>query len=340
MVRMRIVGVAIAAFLMPAAYGCGTGDSPVAPMPAPPAGDLTATGMVSDRIAGALVDGSTITLAGPVTRTAPVVAGSYQISGLVSGSYRVTIEGPSHVTHETLLMWLPASGIYPFSLLAWNAGRFGAVYDQTFHRFFHQLARISSASGAALRKWITPPSELYVVEGTVPQREFDFIVSVLTEVNGESVPALWCGATGPLRIVTGPDVREPTVGRIVVRSKVEPGATGTVEPGNIRFGTVTISVSRFVDGGSEARQRVKGALAHELFHVAGAFHVCGGGLGENPFGFSPVNCPYPDSLMANLGDLPTGLSAQDRLAACLINHPATLVGNTFPDTNPFYIPHR
>ena len=135
-------------------------------------------------------------------------------------------------------------------------------------------------------------------------------------------------------------MREPTVGRIVVRSKVEPGATGTVEPGNIRFGTVTISVSRFVDGGSEARQRVKGALAHELFHVAGAFHVCGGGLGENPFGFSPVNCPYPDSLMANLGDLPTGLSAQDRLAACLINHPATLVGNTFPDTNPFYIPHR
>lgn len=296
--------------------------------------------MVSDRISGALVDGSTITLTGPVTRTASVVAGSYELSGLVPGSYHVKIQGPSHVTHETLLMWLPASGTYPFSVLKWNAGRFGAVYDETFHRYFHQLARITFASGAALRKWITPPNELYVVEGTVPQREFDFILSVLAEVNSESIPSLWCGTTGPLRIVTGPDVLEPTVGRIVVRPQVEPGATGTLELGNIRFGTVTISVSLFVDGGTEARRRVKGGLAHELFHVAGAFHVCGGGLGENPFAFSPVNCPYPDSLMANLGDLPAEVSPQDRLAACLIYDPASLVGNTFPDTNPFYIPHR
>jgi hypothetical protein len=340
---MRTVGAAIAALVMPAVYACGTGDSPAAPTPPTPVGDLTSSGMVSDRIAGGLVAGSTITFTGPVTRTASVVAGSYEITGLVPGSYRVTIQGPSHVTHETLLMWLPASGTYPFTVLTWNSGRFGAVYDETFHRYFHQLARITFASGAALRKWVPPPNELYVVEGTVPERKFDFILSVLAEVNSESVPAMWCGATGPLRIVTGPDVIQPAAGQIVVRPKVEPGATGTLELGNIRFGTVVISVSPYdVDGGPEVRKRAKGVLAHELFHVAGAFHVCGGGLGENPFRFSPVNCPYPDSLMSNLSDgiLPTELSAQDRLAACLINDPATLVGNTFPDTNPFYIPHR
>jgi hypothetical protein len=71
--------------------------------------------------------------------------------------------------------------------------------------------------------------------------------------------------------------------------------------------------------------------------VAGAWHVCGGNLGENPFGFSRSNCPYPDSLMANLGDLPTTPSPQDRLASCIMNHPGTQPGNTFPDTNVIYI---
>lgn len=72
-------------------------------------------------------------------------------------------------------------------------------------------------------------------------------------------------------------------------------------------------------------------LAHELFHVAGAFHVCGGGLGENPFGFSQTNCPYPESLMANF-KVVTSLSPEDLLASCIIYHPGTQPVNAFPDT--------
>jgi hypothetical protein len=258
----------------------------------------------------------------------------------MTGFYTVTVDGPTHVTHKSVRVSVQGPGSFAFYVLPWGYSRFGAVYDDTFHRFFHQLARVRSSGTIALGKWSSPPRELYVVEGSVPDEQFAPLLSVLSELNDETVPVLWCGTAGPLKLVTGPDLSFVPNGTIIVRPNWDGPATGTTAVGNTQHGIITMPVSRPRDGRLGSPTELKGALAHELFHVAGGFHVCGGGLGANPFGFSPVNCPYPDSLMANLGDLPTKPSPQDRLAACLIYSPATQIGNTFPDTNPFYAPNR
>jgi hypothetical protein len=297
-----------------------------------------ASGTVTDRIAGGQIDGSTITFTGPVTRSGTVTSGTYRLDGLASGQYTVAIDGPRHVPHKTRGVGVYGSGTFSFEVLAWGAGRLGVSYDETFHRFFHQLARVRGSGPSAIGKWASPPTELYLVEGTVPSEPFAMLASVLSEVNEETVPALWCGAIGPLTVRIGPDVVGSRVGRIIVRPNTGVDTSGTTEVGNIQHGTVNVGIQALVNGGPELRQKLKGALTHELFHVAGAFHVCGGNLGENPFGFSRFNCPFPGSLMANLGDLPTTPSPQDRLAACIIYHPGTLPGNTLPDTNPGYVP--
>jgi hypothetical protein len=300
-----------------------------------------ASGTVTDRIAGGQIDGSTITFTGPATRIGTVTNGTYRVDGLAPGLYTVTIDGPRHVQHKTLGVgvYASASSTFSFEVLAWGAGRFGVTYDETFHRFFHQLARVRVSGPSAIGKWAAPPTELYLVEGTIPSEQFAVFQSVLVEVNQESVSDLWCGTTrGPLPITVGPDVIGVRRGGIVVRPNWAEDSGGTLGAGTIDYGTVSLNVFGPAANRLLTRAELKGALAHELFHVAGAYHVCGGGLGENPFGFSRVNCPFPDSLMANLGDLPTTPSPQDRLAACIIYHPGTLPGNTLPDTNPGYVP--
>jgi len=42
------------------------------------------------------------------------------------------------------------------------------------------------------------------------------------------------------------------------------------------------------------------------------------------------------SVMANLGDEPNVLAPQDKLAACIVYHPDTHIGNFYPDVNPTY----
>lgn len=316
---------------------CGA-DGPAAPTPS---GDFVVSGTVVDRIAGGAIDGSTITFIGPVTRNGTVTNGSYQVGGLASGLYTVAIDGPQHVQHKTLGVGVYAqeSRTFGFDVLVWGAGRFGVSYDDTFHRFFHQLARVRVSGVSAIGKWASPPTELYLVEGTVPDEQFHLVSTVLAEVNNESVQELWCGTTGPLRITIGPDPIGETTGRIVVRPNWDGSASGTIGSGNIWAGAVTINTYVGRESRLRTRDELKSGLLHELFHVAGAYHVCGGGLGENPFGFSRTNCPYRDSVMANLGEGPvTTLSPQDRLAACIIYHPGTLPGNTLPDTNPGYVP--
>jgi len=316
---------------------CGGSSGPAGPTPS---GDLVASGSVTDRIAGGQIDGSTITFTGPVTRSGTVTNGTYRVDGLTSGLYAVSIDGPQHVPHKTLGVGVHASsGTFAFEVLVWGAGRFGVTYDETFHRFFHQLARVRVSGPSAIGKWAVPPTELYLVEGTIPREQFAVFQSVLAEVNEESVSDMWCGTTEPLRIVTGPDVVGETTGRIVVRPNWDGSGTGTVGSGTIWAGAVTMNVYVARESRLRTRESLKSGVLHELFHVAGAYHVCGGGLGENPFGFSRFNCPFRDSVMANLGEGPvTRLSPQDRLAACIIYHPGTLPGNTLPDTNPGYVP--
>lgn len=317
------------------AVGCSGAGSPAAPSPS--AEGLIVTGTITDRLAKSPLGGSTIFFKGPVNVSAQVAPdGTYQLDGLVVGEYDVSVIGPLHVPHETEEIEISSSKSLSLSVVPMGATAFGATIDETFQRFFHQLARVSSASSVQLRKWVILPTELYLVEGTVPAEQFAVVRDELERVNAEVVPALWCDGVGPLRITTGPDAPSDVDGRIVVRPNWDDGTGGTVGQILVRSGRVRLNVFRSGDNRVQTPQEVRGILAHELFHVAGAFHVCGGGLGENPFGFSRENCPFPDSLMANLGDLPWRPSPEDRLASCLIYSPDTVPGNRYQDINPYY----
>lgn len=329
-VGLRLVGIAAAAVCVFAAAGCGGPSSP---------GSMTTgvvSGSVTDRVAGAPAASATITFTGPTTVSAPVVGGGYRVT-LPQGTYDVRIAGPSNVTHETQVVYVIPGHTYPFSVLQWGSGRFGATIDDTFVKYFDQLARVWTGGPIALRKWLMPPTEFYVVTGTVPDEQLDAVLGVLHEINTESVPAMWCGLTGPLPIITGPASAAPVAGSIVVRPNWDgPANGGPPSLPSIQGARININVFRSHDQRLSTHDELKANLAHEVFHAAFAFHICGGGLGPNPFGFSPTNCPYPDSLMANRGDIITAPSPQDRLAACIVYNPDTHAGNTYPDTNPTY----
>lgn len=314
--------------------GCSADRSPIAPQS--PEATLIVSGTVEDRLSHAPVGNSMVLFKGPVSASVQATAqGSYELRGLVPGEYDVTISGPSHVQHDTLRLLLAESTKISFSVVTWGAQHTGAAYDPTFQQFFHQLARVGAGTGI-LRKWILKPTELYLIQGTVPPEQFQVVQAELESLNQEIIPALWCNWTGPLALRTGPDEPPDTDGRIVVRPNWEDGASGTVGQTQVRTGRVAVNVFGPTHDRLLTSQEIRGVLAHELFHVAGAFHVCGGNLGENPFGFSPTNCPYPDSLMANRGDLPVAPSAEDRLASCLIYSSDTVPGNRYPDINPYY----
>lgn len=325
------------------AAGCGGGKSGpalTAPSvtPQPTGNTVSVSGTVTDRIGGGPIDTATMTFAlGTLQKSASVTSGSFAID-VVPGEYLVTITGPSNVPQETRSLTVPGAGTFPFSVLKWGSGLFGATYDQTFDKFFDQVARVASAGTPnSIRKWVIPPTELYVVPNlTVASDAFADVLAVLAEINAESVHDLWCGFAPSLNIVTGPDITTHPDGVIIVRPNFDVGASGTLGQGNIRSGTVTVNVFGPNTGRFLSHEELKGALLHELYHVAFGFHTCGGDLGSNPHGFSPINCPYPASVMANRGDTPNVLAPQDKLAACIVYHPDTHVGNVYPDVNPTY----
>ena len=125
-----------------------------------------------------------------------------------------TLKVGSLGTHKTLGVGVYASApsMFSFEVLAWGSERFGVAYDATFHRFFHQLARVRVSGPSAVGKWTSPPTELYLVEGTIPAENFALFREVLSEINQESVSELWCGTAGPLPITIGPDVVGQTTG--------------------------------------------------------------------------------------------------------------------------------
>jgi hypothetical protein len=316
------------------ASACG---SPTAPTQTPP--DLgiafSASGSVVSRITGAPVEDGTITFTGIVARSARVSAGRYTIPDMVTGIFDVTIEGPGFVPHETQDVGMSPAGQSPsFSVLTYGTSPFGIPTDDLFYRFFHQVARVSGST-EWLRKWRLPPNELYVVPNDeVPQTQFDEVVSILGELAVDSVPDLWCRLTESVAVTVGPcDGDCGRDGRIVVRPRLSGGSTGTLGPAfNGARGEVTLGAS--TSQGMLTRERLRSTLLHEIYHVAFGFHLCGGDVGLNPFGFSLANCPFPDSAMANRAEVRLVLSPQDKAAACIVYHPDTVVGNTWQDVNP------
>ena len=254
-----------------------------------------------------------------------------------AGQYAVSIDGPGHVPHRTDIVQISAGQDYNFTVLGMSGEQFGAIRDDSFYRFFHQVARVGSSGIINIHKWVIPPSEILLVQGTVPGPQFEEVQSVVEELNQESLPALWCGlATGPLTVRTSAEAQGAD-GRIVVVPNWDEGSSGSGGiPGAIRAGLVRVNVFRPGDQRLHTRDELKGIILHEFYHVAFGYHLCGGNLGPNPFDFSPNNCPFPQSVMANLGDLVSELSPQDRLAACIVYDTDTHLGNRFPDTNERY----
>lgn len=327
-----VAGVAVVVSCLLPLAACGGPAAPMATGPSPPS--RTVAGRVTDRLTKTPIDGSMITFAGASTYSTGVSGGRFELE-IPLGQYAVSIEGPSHVPHQTQIAYVDGGVELSFSVLRWGYSLFGATYDETFHRVFQQMARIGSSGTTGIRKWVLPPSEIYLVENTVPIAQFESVLDVLREISRTSLPELWCNFTTSIAVVTGPDPDERD-GRVIVRPNWDITATGTTGQGAKRNGVVQVNVFRSRDGRLQTRNELTATLLHEFFHVAFAFHVCGGELGPNPFGFGPENCPYPDSLMANRGERLIRPSAQDRLAACIVYHGDTHVGNQFPDINDRY----
>ncbi len=221
-----------------------------------------------------------------------------------AGAYRVTIGGNGYVAHETTNAFVAASPAsqFAFSVIRWGSTLNGAVYDE------------------------------------VPDEDVSRILELVEEVNQESVRDMFCGIAGPLTVTRGPCSNSClTPGRIVIRPNWAEGSSASMGWLETVTGDVQVNVFGATSNRRRTRNELKASLAHELFHAAFAYHVCNGDRGQNPYGFSETNCPFPDSLMANFGNAEAGPfrpSPQDKLAACLVYAPGTRPRNTFPDTNP------
>lgn len=328
------LGLATALALLSLGCGSSTAFTPTGPSQ-PVQTAVAVTGRVTDRIADGPLSRATLTLQAAGT---PIVAnvenGNFNLPAVPVGTYRLEIAAAGYVTHTTASMTIDRDVSLDFSLIPWGGQRFGATYDERFSQFFHQIARVSSSPPESLRRWTMAPEQIYVVADGIPAPGLDLLLSAVNTVNSETVPAAFCGLVNALPIVTGPDRSGPSNGQILIRPAMSGGAGGTL--GGPRSGTVAISIFATAWDRLFTEQELVGILAHEVFHVAGAYHVCGGNTGTNPYGFSPQNCLFPNSLMANLGPLVPTLSPEDRLAACLMYHPHTVRGNLAPDQNPTY----
>jgi hypothetical protein len=295
--------------------------------PTAPAGPLVVvTGTVTDRIDGSPITGSTITydgsFAGRGVTTAQVVDGRYEL-GVPLGGYKVTISGPSHVRHQTLNLGVNAGGAFDFTVLEWGSQRFGAVYDERFQAFFDNIGR---GARDAVWRWDPFPDEIFVDQDPrLSSEAFRLFMEILSEVNRETVPALFGGRIGPLTIREGSALSlEDIRGRIVITFQpgVWAGAPSCLTSNEtiIGCGLVRIAIE---DVTSDKRKWITHGLAHELFHAAFMTHDGGHFVGM------PTSIIQSDDAM---------LSAEDRLAAYLVYHPGTRPGNRAPDDNPDY--HR
>lgn len=287
------------------------------------------SGSVTDRIAGGPIDGSTITYRGPDTRSAAISGGSYQISDLTPGNYNVTINGGSHVDHETLVVPVNASGDFPFSVLKWGSGMFGAVYDQRFDSFFNKEAR--GTSTIIVQKWDLnnlPPREIYVTREELSDQRFNEFMDILNEVNAANTSDMYGGRVQPLTITVGPPIGDAKLGSNIFRFRNAATGTGYSLNGNwIQSTFCQFNLDTFngePNGDTRSRIAKKYQIAHEYDHTSGASHP------------SDYNMGYPDSLMGPNDIRINTLSPQDKLARRIVYSDDTHPGNKAPDINPTY----
>lgn len=346
-----VVRQVLLALMVASLGGCGGGSSipssPSSPSPIPQPALSTLVGTVVDRVGEARepVDGSTITLASPDGRSysADVRAGQFLIPSVVNAIYDVKIVGPTHVTYEQRGMIISSDQRAEFGVLKWNASRFGIVYNEPFHEFFHRVARESRSVSPpgyntnTVAKWDVAngkPSEIYVATETllglpvspaVVSRTVDFVNNSATAIS-----RMFCGRVSRLPVRTGPtlyDCRQtPCVvtvpqGMIHISFDDAEGNNAAAADwwtdGVIKTGHINLTPSNVNET----------ALRHELFHVAFANHCF----------TSPADktCPdFPGSLMS-YGFQNPELSPADRLVACLVYDDRTTPNNRYPDINFF-----
>jgi len=330
------------AFLVVVPTACGgSSTAPSNPSagasPAAPA-RITVTGRITNRVDGSPISGSTITFKGIEAKSGQVTDGAYSVPDLPAGSYEVTIAGQSHVEHKTLRAQISAN--MPFSVLEWNSCREDVCFDQAFLDYFEWIGRGKVSAYGRVKKWATPPTELWVINRQhslsgaafleIGPDAFDEFMTLLNEVNTEVLPSMYCGLTGPLKIT----VHEPTQqqyqpGIIIVRFQ---DSAHSYAGRNVTSDGVILAASAVYYAGplrgshaypqTGPRDQRKFDIAHELFHDAFADHA-------SDF------YPYSRGLMSGPNDA-TALSSQERLAACIVYESGTKPGNSAPDTNPVY----
>lgn len=285
------------------------------------------SGTVRDRIAGGSVNSSTITWRGPVTKST-TANGSYSIAGLAPGDYEVTItQNGVHVEHKNLKVTVGGTGSYPFSVLRFGSGRFGAFYDSMFDGFYQKFAR----PGIGIKKWSPPtsiPQGMYITLDGLSEAATEEFKILLNEVNNESTPDMFCGGIGPLPISYGPSIGN-------FRNNIITGAfTNGSDQGVIYDFTTADQIIKsarigfWLDllddsvGDVTTRERKKNHVAHEMMHaINGSQHAFN---------------TYRDSLQGGFTDV-TRPSKEDKLASCIMLDKDTHPGNRAPDTNPTYI---
>ncbi len=294
--------------------------NPATPTPPSP---VVVSGSVTNRIDGTPVDGSTIQFSPPV-RSAAVVSGHYEIELPAARTYTVTIKGPSHVDHQTSRVDIPVSSQgLDFTVLKWGTGRFNAVYDEGFHDFFNRIARNAEEepNPAGTRRWLQPPQEIDVVDdGSLSRAVLNDVVSLIGEVDQESLPDMFAGWIGPLPVNVGP-APASKIGRIVVTfidGDVSHGGMGCA----YSCGTVQLIRFAFVDP-NRTRDLRKELILHEFFHAAGAFHALQSDYARQHL-----------SVMSSWRPVVTRLADVDRFAMWLLYNPGTVPGNLYPDSNP------
>ena len=206
------IRVSILSGLTAAFFNCGGVESPSEPVYLPSIGELKVSGRVVSRVDGVEVDGSRIEFSGTeiITMWQRVHHGRYAIHGMAEGMFEVTvmsnenIRQKDHVEHRTTRVEVKRDSLeFDFTVLVWGSQKFGAVYDQEFHEFFNELARVEGTRNAVW-KWDVLPTRIYVTREGISSSAFDDFLSILEEVNQESIPAMFGERTGPLAIESGP----------------------------------------------------------------------------------------------------------------------------------------
>ncbi len=322
---------------VPDTSGQTTGDPVPGPTPSPTppvegCKDGSWCGRLYSRMTGEPIQGARVSarsLSGPSAHSESVdpstdVDGSFVVPGVgFDQEYliEVTKEGEL-VPHVTERARIP--GHTDLSVLRYGDERNGVVFDRLFERFFNDYARMSVSNGRTVTKVdpARPFTEIYVVEGGLPQKQFDELIGYLEAISERNTSDYLCdpGAIPPVVKVGRPVNGNRKDGSIVVTIGDGASARPWLDPnGYIVSCHLTLDRNYFGSSNSDDTPGKLHVAAHELGHCHGAGHV-------EPDMSEP-------RLMATGGLLSDELSEPEKGAACLMNHGDTWTGNVAPDRN-------